>query len=283
MAAQNIQNVCLFYKFGYCKHNDCCRKQHVKKVCDNNTCEISKCSFRHPKICKFYRDNGQCKFDPCMFKHVNSKSEIENMQIKLNIMEEKLDKVLEITNFVDKFDSLEKQIREKDLQIENLQKTIEILETKITKCIENNVIEKSKEDNYNVEKFEKIDYLADSLKSMERKVYVLEKINVGVDFCEYCDSEFTTSSEKKIHIRNTHTFECDICELRLKNKEDLEIHFLTCEIYICVGCQYRHKRLSEMKNHSRSKHEEKTYIFHYKMDRETFTEITSTEHRSDEI
>ena len=61
------------------------------------------------------------------------------------------------------------------------------------------------------------------------------------------------------------------------------MHFLTCEIYICVGCQYKHKRLSEMKNHSRSKDEGTTYIFHYKMDRETFTEITSTEHRSDEI
>ena len=41
-----------------------------------------------------------------MFKHVNSKSEIENMQIKLNIMEEKLDKVLEITIFFDIFFTL---------------------------------------------------------------------------------------------------------------------------------------------------------------------------------
>jgi hypothetical protein len=100
---QNSQNVCQFYKFGYCKHKDCSRKQHVKKVCDNNACEISKCSSRHPKICKFYRDNGQCKFD------VNSESEIEKMQMKLNAMEEKLDNVLEITNFVEKFESLEKQ------------------------------------------------------------------------------------------------------------------------------------------------------------------------------
>jgi hypothetical protein len=34
---------------------------------------------------------------------------------------------------------------------------------------------------------------------------------MGVEFSEYCDSEFTTSSEMKIHTRNTHTFECDIC------------------------------------------------------------------------
>jgi hypothetical protein len=99
---------------------------------------------------------------------------------------------------------------------------------------------------------------------MEKKVYVLEKTNLGVEFCENCDSECTTSGEKQIHIRNNHTFECDICELKLKNKEDLEIHFLTCEIYICVACQYRH--------HARSKHEKLTYIFHHKMDRENFQE-----------
>ena len=44
---------------------------------------------------------------------------------------------------------MEKQIREKDLQIDNLQKTIEVLETKITKFIDNNTIEKNKEDTHN--------------------------------------------------------------------------------------------------------------------------------------
>ena len=52
------------------------------------------------------------------------------MQIKLNVMEGKLDKVLEITNFVDKFDSLEKQIREKDLQIEICRKQLKFLKPK---------------------------------------------------------------------------------------------------------------------------------------------------------
>ena len=40
IAAQNSQNVFLFHKFSYCKHKDWCRKQHVKKVCDNISCEI---------------------------------------------------------------------------------------------------------------------------------------------------------------------------------------------------------------------------------------------------
>ena len=282
MAAQNIQNVCLFYKFGYCKHKDCCRKQHVKKVCDNNSCDISKCSFRHPKICKFYRDNGQCKFDPCMFKHVNSNSEIENMQIKLNIMEEKLNQVLEISNPVDKFNSLEKQIREKDIQIENLQKTIDVLETKITKFLENNDIEKNKKDNQND------NFNNDKIEAIERKVDILEKRRLGSDFCDFCDKEFKLGcekdrKEKEIHVREAHTFECNICEIRHNNKEELDIHRLTCEIYVCSLCSYRHKRLSELKSHCKTKHTRNTIIKHCKMERNNFSKLSCTNYFSEEI
>ena len=94
-------------------------------------------------------------------------------------MEEKLEKVLEITNFVEKFESLEKQIREKDLQIENLQKTIEVLETKITECIEKNPIEKDKEDTHTNNLYN------DKIESMARKIYILEKRRLGSDFCDF--------------------------------------------------------------------------------------------------
>jgi hypothetical protein len=46
-----------------------------------------------------------------MFKHENIKSYMEIMQMKLDAMEEKPDKVSEITNFVEKCESLERQIR----------------------------------------------------------------------------------------------------------------------------------------------------------------------------
>ena len=194
MAAQNSQNVCQFYKFGYCKHKDCCRKQHIKKVCENNSCEISKCSSRHPKICNFYRDNGQCKFDPCMFKHVKSNSEIESIQMKLNAMEEKLDKVLEISNF-EKYASLEKQIREKDLQIETLQKTIEVLEKNVTQCTE--IID---------------------IKKKQKQEETFQ--------CKECN--FIGKNEKglNIHMKRTHgpSFNCDICDKYFKSERLLKIH-----------------------------------------------------------
>ena len=71
MATQNVrQNVCKFNKFGYCRYKENCRKMHVDKLCDNPSCELSKCIQRHPKVCKWYRDHIRCKFDPCKFTHI---------------------------------------------------------------------------------------------------------------------------------------------------------------------------------------------------------------------
>ena len=107
---------------------------------------------------------------------------------------------------------------------------------------------------------------------------------MGVVFCEQCDSEFSSESEQNIHLRNYHTYECNLCKLILKNKEELDMHFLTCEIYTCSKCEYRHKRLSEMKNHCNTKHEkQRTAIYHFKMDRDDFSKITSSEHMSNEV
>ena len=59
--------VCLYNKYGYCKHKEMCRKRHVNEMCEKTSCEVYKCTSRHPKICKFFWNHGHCKFDPCAF------------------------------------------------------------------------------------------------------------------------------------------------------------------------------------------------------------------------
>ena len=71
------QNVCKWNKYGYCKHGEMCRKSHVKEICENSECDVSMCTFRHPKTCKYYRDYRKCKFDPCMFLHVEKENDSE--------------------------------------------------------------------------------------------------------------------------------------------------------------------------------------------------------------
>ena len=152
MAAQNVKNVCLYFKFGYCKHKECCRKQHVKEVCDNKACEVSTCSLRHPKICKFYREYGQCKFQPCMFRHVDTiidfdalKNENKNILERLKTIDANLEalnvKILESEAIVDKLNQVEKRmeifiemkkhIDEKDSHIGFLEKRINDIETNL--------------------------------------------------------------------------------------------------------------------------------------------------------
>ena len=55
------QNVCRFYKFGFCKYKDNCRNMHIHDKCDNRSCEMKNCSLRHPRKCSFYRDYKRCK------------------------------------------------------------------------------------------------------------------------------------------------------------------------------------------------------------------------------
>ena len=111
---------------------------------------------------------------------------------------------------------------------------------------------------------------------------------MGSDFCEHCDEEFRLGSEKDrkekdMHIRNTHTFECNVCDVKHKSKEEFDIHLLTCEMYVCSLCNYTHKRLSEMKNHCKTKHTKNIIIKHHKMDRESFSKVSSKNYFSEEI
>ena len=123
---------------------------------------------------------------------------------------------------------------------------------------------------------------------MKRRIYVLEQRRLGSNFCDVCELQFLTGSEKDrkekdAHVRATHTFECNVCDLRLVNKEELEIYLQTCEIYSCSLCSYRHSRLSELKSHCKKKHTRNTIIRHHKMDRENFSKVSSKNYFSEEI
>ena len=65
------ENVCYFFKFGFCKYVDKCKYKHEKE-----NCEIEKCASRHPKSCRYFKEFGMCKFgDYCLFNHnVNRKT-----------------------------------------------------------------------------------------------------------------------------------------------------------------------------------------------------------------
>ena len=99
------QNVCRYFKFGFCRFKEMCRFMHISEVCENPSCEIKLCNLRHPRICNFFRDYNRCKFSEwCAFKHV------ENNTHGSDSMKE----------IIEKLDNLTKAIKEKDIIINDL-------------------------------------------------------------------------------------------------------------------------------------------------------------------
>ena len=151
------QIVCSYFKFGYCKHREYCRKRHVKEICELSSCEISNCDKRHPIKCKYYRDYGKCKFDPCMFSHVKDDDGIDALKKDLE-------------NVVVSIDKMERNINELDSKLLESQTIIErltIVETKLEKidAAENNV-----NTTGDVNKmFEKLNKLEEKLDKLETK------------------------------------------------------------------------------------------------------------------
>ena len=104
------QNVCEYFKFGYCKFLDTCRLMHIKEKCENQSCEIKSCNLRHPRTCKFYRDYRRCKYSEwCSYEHVENENE----------------------NLVERINNLEKVNAEKDILIKALADKIKTIEEKL--------------------------------------------------------------------------------------------------------------------------------------------------------
>ena len=132
------ENVCYFFKFGFCKYVDKCKFKHEKKICEKENCEIEKCASRHPKSCRYFKEFGMCKFgDYCLFNHnVNRKtpeSEVQILKEKIETLEKIIDDNGKDFEEVkrneraqdDKIDNLQKDLREKDRVINDIKSEIE--------------------------------------------------------------------------------------------------------------------------------------------------------------
>ena len=82
----------------------------------------------------------------------------------------------------------------------------------------------------------------------------------------------------------------DFRDFEAKSYQDLETHLFTCEIYECGKCSTKGKTLKEVKIHVEKEHtaEKAEYsvfppIYHTKMDRENFVEVTSKKYYVEDL
>ena len=268
------QNVCSYFKFGYCKHREYCRKQHVKDTCENKECDISNCNLRHPKICKFYRDYNYCKFDPCMFRHVEKEDNsqikmlkmkteailknisdieisIQNLDNKILKSEEIIAKLAEFEKKVERMDVIEKHINDKDSEIKTLIDRVNVVENKMTE--KDDIIAKLNE---------KLNLLIDDeeIEDELEEVSEIEKTfcnpNDILKRCPHCSFETYIKDDLVNHMKTNHEkkLKCDYCDFIGKTSSGLKAHMTKKHTIVkkfkCFTCDFSCETHSELVTHS---------------------------------
>ena len=99
--------ICKHYKYGFCKFQDYCQKEHVEGECNAlHACKSKDCNKRHPKVCKRFAIDKFCKFgEECAYRHPQDKSEEVQKLSARNKLE---------------IDKLKEEVKELKLEIEGL-------------------------------------------------------------------------------------------------------------------------------------------------------------------
>ena len=289
------QIVCKFNKFGFCKFRESCRNQHIKEVCELSSCDITKCKFRHPHVCKYYRDFGRCKYSEfCLYAHID-KENISDISRTLNNKIEDLEiniqkKDKDIEGFSHRIESLEMKMIEQqhksDKMFENLlkisEKERENLKIKID-TMERQFEETLKLNFKNMnEKIEKLvskqkEVVKETTKQVNEKV---EEDSLVTSFnnpvqgikCDQCDFVAKTNSSLKTHKTKKHTVVCPVnfsencpfCEQTFDNKREFKHHvilnhsstYLGNDKHKCKECEFVAKNYKTLEVHLGKTHRE---------------------------
>ena len=89
------EEVCKFYKFGFCKFQEFCKGKHLKQICESQAeCKnTEQCHKRHPKSCKRFNSGNGCKHgEKCAYNHKGDVKvrEVTELKEKINNLEKKL-------------------------------------------------------------------------------------------------------------------------------------------------------------------------------------------------
>ena len=182
---------CIYFKFGFCKYGDRCRKIHVKEKCEESNCIVENCSRRHQKPCKYFMMFQNCKFgEYCEFLHTKSITafEIESLTKRVQLLEENLltnEEKIEISEIQRKVEHLEKENKEDKKNVAAAVKDLEARQSQLevetyARCGDVEV---------------KVRAIIDSLKETE---------NIQSNACHLCRRTFGNNRSLENHIRNHH-------------------------------------------------------------------------------
>ena len=220
-----MENIFLFFKFGYCIFKKSCKKKHVTQVCDDQRCNVTECQKRHPRMCKFFLNSGSCKLgDICAYSH-RRRNENENLEKKLDELIDTIKKKDDaIERYESKIDELIKINMKKEKVIEKLVKDVKEINDFILDL------------DFGVAEGENKEKEAD-----ENEVTLEENVNTPVM------AELVKASVNSLKLLDT--MEADIKKSRKSSLESLKKKFkdhsdkIEKEVYSCKGIPPPHLTL----------------------------------------
>ena len=248
------EEICLFFKFGYCKREERCNKIHLKEECLDEVCVSKNCNKRHPRLCKFYKI-GFCKYDSkCMFKHKLPKNE-EKLNEKIEALEkttEMLQKLVEeqsatiknlilkseeVTKLSDRVNDLVHKNRGKDRssqsidfqknEVRNLQNSIEILEKENKEKTEK--ISQLERDVFELKEVVQVDTVEETNKICKEKEY--SWVEQTLSTLDEMEDEIKSCRKDAKNLRSKYESFCHTLKDNLKDYGKLNItHHYTQEI-----------------------------------------------------
>ena len=172
-----------------------CFRKHENEECQNVHCAVRDCSFRHPRICRYFRDYRNCKFgDYCKFKHEASENvndqEITNIKRKLEELKcEIVTKDEEIKSKTLEIEMMNKKVSDKLL---NMEEKLENMEIKLNKLTDENNLLKNVINITNKENEESVEVEENNIENKKEHK------------CNECDFIGKTESGLKVHKTAKH-------------------------------------------------------------------------------
>ena len=214
-----MDNVCKYHKFGYCKYNNQCEKNHVKGECkDGNICpKIQVCNLRHPKMCKRMAMEGYCRLEAkCAYKHGprvlqpndDNKEDIKSIKAELDVLKQTVKTLMTIK---EEGHVLQKEIKVIKEEIRLVVVQNKVIADKISQ-LENDVEYESEEEDEN-EKDEVPSHQHDDRVTKEEEnnfddfeeLYQIESVDGELLYaCNVCNEALDTENEMKEHLNKDH-------------------------------------------------------------------------------
>ena len=227
----------MFSKFGFCKFQSGCKREHYSEVCDqlSRCSNIKRCNKRHPKNCKRYVSGNGCRFrEDCAYYHNVEKQEDPNeLKMKVDILEKKM-----AHNMKERIEELEKIMKEKESaesKMKNAVRQLEIvvkamtrkvlsLEEEITKIKENSEKNDEKEPFKDTHEYKSSTPVSEkkNLAGVDKKSKVCKKDQFKCEKCDYtCNKEGTL----KKHTNTKHADQqCKVCSQKCSSPIELLHH-----------------------------------------------------------